>query len=358
MQLLVWEEIRMAVNSEVVKQMIGLARTIVKSYDKEEALKILDNLDVWVDSGSEPRPYHLRQIVSELKGNKEPVKVDYDKDVSSSLIELYAKAATHGQYAIRVLEAGISAKRGYKQLNDLAGHIYSVPEFDIAPYVEDPRWSDDWIRQLQFCERQIVSHKNFGYDLMSVFTPKHSPEVFYEVQYRLKTEEKYRISLDWLKDPHWEKSTAKDLVYLYMYHPGTDWAGYMKPWMTDLVTSEFSALSEIKDDVDCAAIADKWKNVSPVLEYVLESIAKDNRYTVPELYLQYESYRSRYGCDGDELADKLWGDSIDEIPKYHRDRNLYYHEQRPMYDADSVEQGKPVVMSNAFLNALGLMVGD
>lgn len=334
--------------------MINLAKEIINQYDKEEALKVLDNLKEWVNCGSEITAHRLEGIALNFKGDRTPVTVDYDKDVKRELLGLYAEAAKNGKYVVSLLEAGISAKRSCKTLNSLVSYTkYSQSEFDMLPYVEDSNWSDDWIKQLQFCTDYIIKHKQFGYDLMSIFTPEHSHNLFYEICYHLKDEEQYRIPLDWLKDIHWLRNPARNVLYLYMFNPERNWGvDIVKPWMCGFIPSEI--FDRRKDaDLDCNSIIAKWCNVSPKLGYALNEYAED--WKPDDYYEMYNDLRTRNHCDGDALAEIIYSG---EYPDWVLERCDYYHQCVSADKAISVTSEQSANRANALMDAAARMAGE
>lgn len=308
-------------------QMNSLAKKLIEEYDKDTATKVLDNLDSWIRCGGDVSTYYLKNIALKLKGEKTPVSVDYDSKVKSNLLSLYSAAASKGEYNVALLESGLNARRDYDTLRYIATYTYcGLDKFNAIPYVEDTRWSGRWIYQLLFCANYVNKHNEFGYNLLSLFTPNHSPETFYEVCYHLKDEEQYRIKLDWLSNSYWGSYTAKQLVYLYMYYPGIDWAfDIIRPWSCKSMVSE---VYETRQNTlpDYSSIIEKWKNVSPLLDYIMTDLA--DRRNISVSYKMYDGLRRRFGCDGDELAHAICEDDFfekPEIPEFVIIRNNYYH---------------------------------
>lgn len=333
-------------------RMVELAKQVVLAYDEDDAIRVLDNLKVWISSSNDPSVYGLTRIALGFKGNRTPLTVDYDKKVKAELIDLYGGAAEKGEYVTKLLEAGLGAKRGYKILNRLA--CYTIPaqeEFDLLPYVEDSSWSDYWVEQIEFCAGYLNKHKMFGYDLMKVFTAKHSANTFYEVSYHLKDEEQYRISIDWLSDPYWDTHMAKMMVYTLMYKKSYTWLEEMiKPWMTEFIIDEIYDKSGASKE-DHLAVIDKWINVSPLLEYAIQEYATN--LNTKEYYELYGDLKDRYGFDGDDLAQSL--QSLSNVPDIVMRRNEYYHENVNKYI-----NGRPGAGSSAVspFNAAALMGGE
>lgn len=341
-------------SKEEYSGMITLAKNIVMNNSRDRALQILDNLYEWIESGSDISPSALNKIASEFNGEKKPLYVDYDKKVKSELMRLYSEASVHGDYNVELLEAGIKAKRDYGVLHKLAdGSHCDKSDFDLIPYIVDNTWSDWWISQLDFCSRYQIKHASFIQYIMSVFTPLHNPGTFHEVFFNLKDADDYKIPLDWLKDTHWEPYVTRCVVRMYLHTPWRNWGlDIVKPWMSKFVVDDiYYHRNQAKiDRLD--SISDKWKNVSPKLEYALNSYFEDADMTVLDMYREYTSIKGIYHCDGDELAVLIY---TGNFPKDVLTRNEYYHE---CVDNQSIGTTRPTkVPTNAF-DAAKLMGGD
>lgn len=309
--------------SQECLELLNLINDVMEKYDHNTAVKICNNLTEWVNCCDDVSLYRLSCIVDRFKGDTFPVHADYDKDVQNEVLSLYITAAEHGDSNVTLLENGLHAHRGYEVLHHLAGSVYSEEiKCDILQYVADTMWCDAWIDEMQLMLDRIHQHKEFGYDLLSVFTPRHFTSTFHEVCYHLKDEERYRIKLDWLQDTNWRPYTAKTLVYLYMFHQGFDWSADIRPWLCSFATAEI--MDNIgNEDLDVKSIVDKWRNVSPLLEYALTHLFDAEYATVT--YAQYDELRDRYECDGDELAYSLVR-KVD-VPDAVMFQNAYYHNQ-------------------------------
>lgn len=302
------------------KYMIETSKLVVNKYDKDKALAVLDNLMMWADSCDEIHLESARDIALGYGDLKTPVRSDSNPEINKDLMWLYGEAAKHGRYSTELLEAGIKAGRGSKILHRLASEkFYKKEEFDLVGYASNPEWSDYWIEQIDFCENYIVKHKAHGIDLMSIFTPKHSPNVFYEMCYHISDDIDYDTDFSWLSDINWTTSVARGVLYLYSNMRGRDWGNIIRPWMCEHIISDIRGCGSM-DPIVHQALIDKWKNVSPLLDYVLDKrIAYES---VEQFYDEYSNIRYMYGCDGDELAGKIHNN---QIPADVMKRNEYYH---------------------------------
>lgn len=344
-------------DSKLATELIDVIIGIVSENNKNEALKILNNLKILSSCGSDVTAYSLGKIAKYFKGEVSPIVPEYDNNVKRELLSLYATAAEGGVYKMKLLEAGLNAHRSYDILKSITGRLYcDQSTFDMVPYVSDSKWSDKWIDELRTCAEYIGKHRLFGYDLMSIFTPEHNPHALYEVCYHLKDEDRYRISLEWLRDSHWTGSAARRLVYLYMYKPGYDWSKFIRPWLCSWAGSEIDELGS-KDDAKNLAVLNKWIHVSPLLEHCLDNYIPDcGAKGWDYVYKTYGMFRNRFGCDGDDLAQQL--QHIGNVPTEVLQRNTYYNESvKEWIKSFQESSGDPKSGNNPF-NAASLMSGD
>lgn len=342
-----------------IMSMVGLAETLIDKYSKEDAMKILKNLEEWIKHDGDTYAYNLNTIALAFKGEKLPISSDYDVKVNKELIGLYSQSARTGNYAVGLLEAGLEAKRGYDILNDLTRVKKNDNEVYITAYVSDSSWSDKWIKQMIFCAGYMHQLRRHGCDIMEIFTPKHNPNTFYEICYSIvagRGDENYNVPLQWLKDYHWRPYMAKYVWYLYRDAPGREWGEIVQPWMPKLALDEISE-SKKSESLDCNAIIEKWKNVSPKLEHALESYFEHEGLSAEKMYEEYDYYRRQYCCDGDALAEQIFKDNYPDWVGGHND---YYHEcvvsWKGIQDSASASSMTNVV-SGAF-NAAAIMGGD
>lgn len=307
--------------------MIEITEALLSECTASETLAILSNLKEWTKTKScEIYACALKKIAIGYKGKRLPVSVDYDMKVNRELLGLYAVAAEHGSYATELLEAGLKSKRGYDLLHELAStNQEDGIDGSVAQYVAKPEWSDEWVRMLSLCISYVCEHARNGYDILSVFTQEHDPGTFYEVCYELKSScDDIRIPLNWLKDTYWRPYDAKNILYLYSSRPGLNWGvDIIQSWMTSYIIDDIKRDNCVTKH-ECAAVIDKWKNVSPILEYALDGYFERNDIPKNKRCIEYIMLIDKYDCDGDDLAQHLM--CLGNVDGNLLKRNAYYHE--------------------------------
>ena len=343
------------------KDMLEFTRELAAKCSPTELEGVLDNLKEWIDASSNNVSIGaLQRIAIGWKGHHSPVTIPYSAEVKNDFLWLHGWAAENGEYATKLLLAGLKAERSYDTLYDLANKGQELRVNDeVISRVGNPAWSDDWVDTMITCSRYLETHADNGYDILSVFTPRHNPSVFYEVCYNLKSDSENMIPLGWLADPNWSTSDVKTILYLYGSVPSCDW-GYsvLRPWMCYYIFKEVEK-NVNNTNLDCNSIIDKWKNVSPILEYALTQVCSGFNNNVDEVYKCYSGLKEKYNCDGDELANSITQSFKDDEKLFKR--NDYYHNNIGQWSGvkeKSVVNGEIGNTVSNILNAASMMGGD
>ena len=312
----------MLYSRELSDAMIDLSKFIVENYSKEDAIKILDNLKEWTATDCDAYPFILKWLIIGYNGEHKPMHVDYDKDVKRRLLQLYGEASKKGAYATQLLELGLSSMRGMSLLNAVVQYDESKQqEFDITGYISDTKWSDFWVVQIADHTSYLRRLSDFGYDVMSVFTPEHNTATFSQVCTQLKCSGS-KIPIDWLRDTHWTYPITSSVLDLYYARPDLNWGGdIIQPWMCSFCCDEIYT-NKNQAALDCNSIIEKWKNVSPRLEFALREYMEASSVDSGNIYRDYDEIRRNRYRDGDELASYLHSD---DFPDYVEEHNKYYH---------------------------------
>lgn len=251
----------------------------------------------------------------------------YDKTVYDKLEELYVSALDRGKPTLRLLEVGITAKRGYNVLNIIAGNyngnLYGSLSFD--KYVSNKDWSDELIIHIIASQHMLLLALNNGYRVLEVITPEHTEQTIYTACRKLSNL-RTRISIEWMRNPNWSDNSASVMIDLMSMYTDIGWEYVLFPWMSCFTFEDISCRAErLKYYYKMAVV--NWINVTPKLDYCINIHTAGM--TVDAKYKWYESAKSRYKCDGDELADCI--NTTLEYDSFVLRRSKLYHEQKELY---------------------------
>lgn len=306
---------------QVMKDMLRLSRDIINHYDKEEAIEVLDGLDKWIVG--DVSVIELRRIAINKVVNRSQLDTSYDSEITANLANIYANAASRGQYNLSLIESAIKAGRKYPIVQVLSKFDRDTKEYvDITNYVPDEKWTDEWIVHILRNYSKINKCGADGYDVMAIFTPKHNPNIFDMVCSRLSDDNiRFIIPTDWIKNTNYSSFHVSHLIDLYHENPHFEWACMITPDVCGFAVQEISDYTErdlSKEDIK--KILEYWGNVTPKLEYcIMDGNQGISLMRKKEIY---NSCKSRYGCDGDELADKL---VINSYPERVLRASEYWH---------------------------------
>lgn len=269
----------------------------------------------------------LHRVAFDLPRCK-PMRIEDLPDDPLAVNTLYGYA-TQSEYAMDVLARGVKAKRSYDALLECVKCVSSVQKtnrFDLGNYVGNAEYSDFTVMGLANLHDKIDRLITRGYSVMCYFTPKHSVKALATMVNYLYKETSYMLDISWFKNPMWRRKQVKAILELENANPHIHYDDIITPRSPVIAIRE--ALEKgITTGKQYTEIRDRWKNMSPKLEYVMMSLISEDA-DVHEFEEHYESYKALYGCDGESLADMLCKEHGVCLSEELADYQKYFYEDR------------------------------
>lgn len=312
-----------------VKGIFSLLYDIVENNSQTVVLTDLRRMAEWQRCYPDMDVNKIAMLVNVYGGECNVIDFNY-LNVSTHVLETYVTDMIERTFLYKVLQSAAMTHRGENCINALIANAEEWVESKdmVGRFVDDARYPDEIIVALAQSTVFIRACACKDIDICSRITETTSGIVLSTIAGLLSTSDT-AIPLAWLSNGYYRTPHAEVLFRCYRNEPGTDWSTVITPDVSVLAMEVLKernvhTLGAVRDAIQ------KYREVSPRVEYMLTKLACAGKYADLKLYEIYDDLCKTYNISGEELLKHIDSAMPVTLKKYQH----YWEESRRDSESD------------------------